>query len=264
MNRNKYQRLSIEEKEIIRKMTINGKSLNEIKKITGLGKTTLYYNVKDIKPRQWRKLIVNLTDDKIGELIGAFAGDGSYYYAKFTGNYRIRYTLCFSRDMEYAKYLIDLLKSLNLNPFLFKREHQNALDICVNSLDYINFIKKFLEWEGKKTYSIRLKKNLDEYDNDFLKGFSKGLMDTDGYVEVSNVSCGCTSERLIRNLAEIFDKFDIKYKITLKKREPLRKNLFLIRVYRASLEKYKKTIGFSNPYKLQKLNSILKNGDTRI
>lgn len=267
MNRNKFQRLNQEERENIRKMTLDGKSLNKITKLTGLGKTTIYYNVKDLKPRQWRKLIVSLPDEKIGELMGAFAGDGSYYHAGYLkGNchHNIRYSLCLSRDMEYAMYLIDLLKKLNLNPFLYKKLKENAMDISLNSKEYIRFIHEFLEWDDVRSHSIRLKFSVENYNQDFIKGFARGLMDTDGFVEVSNVSCGSTSERLIKNLAEIFDKSRLRYKISVKIRAPLRKNLFLIRVYRDSLEDYKKTIGFSNPYKLQKLNKILNNGVAEI
>lgn len=267
MTRNKFQRLNQEERENIRKMTLDGKSLNKITKLTGLGKTTIYYNVKDLKPRQWRKLIVSLPDKKIGELMGAFAGDGSYYHAGYLkGNchHNIRYSLCISRDMEYAMYLMDLLKKLNLNPFLYKKLKENAMDISLNSKEYISFIHEFLEWDDVRSHSIRLKFSVKNYNPDFIKGFARGLMDTDGFVEVSNVSCGSTSERLIKNLAEIFDKFRLRYKISVKIREPLRKNLFLIRVYRDSLEDYKKMIGFSNPYKLQKLNKILNNGVAEI
>lgn len=262
MNRNKYQRLSKEEKESIKNMTLEGKSLNKIAMLTGFEKTTIYYNVKDLKPRQWRKLMVNLPDEKIGELMGAFAGDGSYYhpgYLKGNCKHNIRYSLCLSRDMEYAKYLIELLKKLNLNPFLFKKPKENAMDISLNSKEYYIYIKQFLEWDEVRSHSIRLKNNLDWYSDEFIIGFTRGLMDTDGYVEISNVSCGSTSERLIKNLAQIFDKFGLRYKISIKKREPKRKNLFLIRVYRNSLQDYNKIIGFSNKYKLEKLKKILEN-----
>lgn len=267
MNRNKFQRLNQQEKESIRKMTLKGNSLNEITKITGLGKTTVYYNVKDLKPRQWRKMIINLPEEKIGELIGAFAGDGSYYHAGYLkGNchHNIRFSLCLSRDMEYAEYLISLLRKLNLNPFLIKKIKENGIDISLHSKDFINFIKKYVQWDDVRSHSIRLKQDLKNHNPDFIIGFARGLMDTDGFVEVSNVSCGSTSERLIINLSEIFDKFGIKYKISIKKREPLRKNLFLIRVYRDSLENYKDIIGFSNPYKSKKLRVILKNGVAEI
>lgn len=266
--KNKYQRLSKKEKETIKKMTLDGKSLNQIVNLTGFGKTTIYYNIKDLKPRQWRKLIINLPEEKIGEIIGAFAGDGSYYYSKNKnggGKHVIRYSLSISRDMQYVEYLINLLKKLNLNPFLYKKEKENALDIAVNSKELIDFIHTFLCWEDKRTYSIRLIKELDKYNEDFLKGFVRGLMDTDGYVEVSNVSCGVVSKGLIKNLAQILDKFNLKYKLSTKIREPLRRNLFLIRIYRNSLDKYYNLIGFSNLYKLEALKRIIKiNGTTRI
>jgi hypothetical protein len=81
--------------------------------------------------------------------MGAFAGDGSYYhlgYGNGGGSHHVRFSLSISRDMQYAEYLIDLLKRLNLNPFLFKKEKENAMDVAVNSQDFIEFIKKFLIW----------------------------------------------------------------------------------------------------------------------
>jgi hypothetical protein len=261
MMRKKNSRLTKEEKEFIKKMTLDGKSLRQISKIMDLEITTIYYQVRKFKPKQKKDFIINLPDKKIGELMGAFAGDGSYYYSNHgrSGHHIIRYSLCLSRDMNYAKYLIDLLRKLNLNPFLSKKERDNGMDLGVSSISYINFIKKFLEWDEVRSHSIRLKENINRYSEDFLRGFARGLMDTDGYVEISNVSCGSTSERLIKNLSQIFDKFGLGYKISVKKREPLRKNLFLIRVYRDSLKNYNKSIGFSNDYKLKKLKKILEN-----
>lgn len=271
MNRNKNSRLSKGEKEKIRKMTLEGKSLNQIVKLTGLGKTTIYYNVKDLKPRQWRKLIVNLNSEQIGKLIGAFAGDGSYYYSRKKnggGNHKIRYSLCFSMDMDYAKYLIKLLKKLNLNPFISCRDESkgNKVEVGVTSKEYLEFIRKFVSWEGKRTYSIGLKNKIEDYDKDFLRGFVRGLMDTDGYIEISNVSCAVVSENLIKSLAQILDLFGLRYKLTKKKRVPPQKDIFLIRIYRDSLEKYHELFGFSNKYKLESLNKIInkKNGSTRI
>ncbi len=267
MNRKKYQRLSYEEKELLRKLTIEGKSLNKISQITGLGKTTIYYHVKDLKPRQWRKLIVDLNDNRIGELMGAFAGDGSYYYSRHKksggGRHIIRYSLSISKDREYAKHLKYLLIRLNLNPFLCYGKYTNSMEVRVHSKEYLKLIKKYLVWEDKRTYSIRLKNKLESYSEDFIKGFVRGVMDTDGFVEPYNVSCGCTSEKLILNLAEIYDKFKIIYKLTRKKRMPERKDLFLIRVKKESLIDYFNLFGFSNKYKLDSLKKCLKRHGAR-
>ena len=264
MNRNKYQRLSKEEKEFIKQKTLEGKSLRKLAKLMNLGITTIYYHVRKFKPKQTKEFLINLPEEKIGEIMGAFAGDGSYYY--WVGHHTIRFSLSISRDMQYAKYLMDLLRQLNLNPFLFKKEKENAMDIAVHSKSFIEFIRKFLVWEGKKSPSIRLKYDLNKYGEDFLKGFVRGLMDTDGYVEVSNVSCASISERLIKNLLEIFDKFELKYKFSIRIKKLPQKNIFLVRVYRCSLEDYRDLFGFANKYKFDKLKWILnkKNGASRI
>lgn len=267
--RKKNQRLTEDEKMLLKKLTLEGDSLSIIMKKTGLGKTTIHYNVKKYKARQKKELINNLSDEKVGQLMGAFAGDGSYYYWPWKidrgGLHRVKYNLSLKTDLNYALHLFGLLRQLNLNPFISKRIKKNLAELCVNSQAYIEFIREFLIWEGKRTYSIRLKQGLDKYSEEFLKGFVRGLMDTDGYVEVSNVSCGCTSRRLMKNLAAILDKFDLKYKWSVKKREPLRRDLYLIRIYRNSLESYHKIIGFSNKYKLKSLEKILmKNGAARI
>lgn len=260
MERKKFERITTNQKEILKKLALEGKSLNEINKETGMPKTTIYYHVKKYKPRQWRSIIVRLSDNEIGELMGAFAGDGSYCLSMHGRSYhhKIRYSLSLLKDYKYALHLIRLLKKLNLNPHLCKKEKGNGLEVLVHSKPYLNFIREFLEWSGKKTYSVHLKKDVSKSNSDFLRGFARGLMDTDGFVEISNVSCGCTSKMLIKNLTEIFDKFEIRYKLTKRKREPNRRDLFLVRVYRDSLERYKDLIGFSNEYKSIALKKILK------
>ncbi len=65
MDRNKYQRLSNGNKAIIRNLALCGESLNNISRLTGLGKTTIYYNTKDLKPRQWRRIRLNLSEIRL-------------------------------------------------------------------------------------------------------------------------------------------------------------------------------------------------------
>jgi hypothetical protein len=255
MKRKKNIRLTRDEIEIIKNMTLQGKSLRNISSETGIGLTTIYYQVRKFKPKERKEFIINLSNEKIGELVGAFAGDGSYYKGN-TGHHKVKYTLSLKDDYNYGVYIGSLLKKLNLNPFLFKREKYNSIDVTINSLSFINLIKQYVDWKEKKGHSIELKENIGKYSKDFLIGFARGLMDTDGYVEVSNVSCASISEKLIKNLMEIFDIFNIEYKYSIKERKN-RKDLFLVRVHRKSLEKYKKVIGFNNEYKLVKLNKIL-------
>ena len=175
------------------------------------------------------------------------------------GEYKIRYHLSLKDDYDYAQHLKYLLIKMNLNPHLYKVENQGVLELSVSSKPFILFIKNYLNWNGKKTYSVCLKENITSYSEDFIKGFVRGLMDTDGYVEVSNVGIMCVSQDLIKNLRDIFDFFDIKYKFSIKVFKIKRKDGHLVRVYRDSLEKYNYLFGFSNKYKQEKLNKILNN-----
>lgn len=265
MLRKKNQRLSSEEILLIRNLTLEGKSLNYLSNLIGVDKTTIYYQVRKFKSRIKKEFNpTGLTDYQIGELIGAFAGDGSYTYLLNDKNdvrkgaqHRIRYHLSLKDDYLYALYLRDLLIKLNLNPHLYKRESNGTIDVAISSRLFIDLIREYLIWEGKKTYSVRLKNNLSSYSDDFLKGFVRGLMDTDGYVEISNPGITCVSQQLIRDLRSIFDKYKIDYKYSIRKHNDHRRNGHLVRVYRGSLDDYQKLFGFSNSYKSEKIRGIL-------
>lgn len=262
----KNQRFSSQEILLIKNLTENGQSLNHISRVLNVGKPTIYYQVRKFKPRLRKDFIVNINEFQIGELIGAFAGDGSYVYRlrdkqdlKKGGQYIIRYHLSMKDDLQYAEYLKNILIQMNLNPHLYKRESNGTLELTLSSKSFILFIKKYLIWDGKKTYSVCLKENIKDYSDEFIRGFVRGLMDTDGYVEISNVGIMCVSGDLIKNLRDIFDSLGIKYKFSIKIFKEKRKDGHLIRVYRDSLGNYNSLFGFSNKYKQEKLNKILNN-----
>ena len=260
----KYQRFSEKDKLLIKKLTEKGESLKKVSELFNTGKSAIYYQTRKFRPRIKKEFISNLNEFKIGELIGAFAGDGDYFHRKYDKNnsskssdYRITYYLTFSKEKEYALYLISMLKSLNLNPHLYS--NKSVFIIVVKSKEYAEFIKNYIIWDKNKTLSIRLKKRITEFSEEFLEGFARGLMDTDGFVESSNVSCACASEKLIDNLEQILSYFNIKYKRSIKFRAAPRSSLHLIRVYADSLERYHNLIGFSNNHKINSLNKILSN-----
>jgi hypothetical protein len=260
----KFHKISDNDLGTIKKLVLNGESLNNISKLTGFNKSTIYYHSKKFKQKVDRNVYLErITLEQLGELIGAFAGDGSYYHQiynplkKNSTHHKIRYHLSLKSDRDYANHLYKIIKTINLNPFLITNKNYGRLDISFNSKYFINILKEYLVWDKNKTLSIRLKNEIQNYSLEFLKGFSRGLMDTDGYVEISNVSCACISERLIKNLTQIFDLLSIRYKWS-EKRNQNKQTLFLVRVYRDSLESYLMNIGFSNPYKLTSSRNILK------
>ncbi|MBI2508279.1 hypothetical protein HYV89_04990 [Candidatus Woesearchaeota archaeon] len=263
MNRNKYKRLSQEEKDGIKEFTLKGKSLRQVSKILGIGITTIYYHVRKFKPKQFKKMEITLKDFQLGELIGSFVGDGNFYYDRNgrSRRYVIRYYLSYEDDRPYSRYLVKLLKNMNLNTRVLCRKNQgrlSSIEIRIYSKEFYNLLREYITWEGIKTYSVRLLRGINDYSEDFLKGFIRGLMDTDGFVENYNLSLGVTSKPLILNFEDILSKFDIQYKLTIRKRDSTRKDLFLCRIHRVSLELYRDLFGFSNPRKMNGLLNILK------
>ena len=132
-----------------------------------------------------------------------------------------------------------------------------SIPIKIPPTKFINFIKEYLTWGSDKTYTIKLKKKLSEYSDEFLCGFARGLMDTDGFLNSGNVACACISKELMNNLAEIFTKFNMDITRTSLDRGGNTRRLYFVRVRSKSLTEYSKFIGFSNSHKINSLNNIL-------
>ncbi len=211
----------------------------------------------------------------IGQIIGAFAGDGCYSKGKTKRGIKhfIRFCLSYEKDVDYKNYLFLIFQKMNLNPRVHIKKYRDklsAFEIRICSIKFIEFIKNYLYWDDtigsiqrfknskKKTYSVHLKYPLENYSNLFLIGFARGLMDTDGFVESKGVACGVVSEKLIFNLNDILIKVGIIPKVTIQNRKFPRKNLFLLRVSNNNLDNYLNKIGFSNLRKKRELLQILK------
>jgi len=148
---------------------------------------------------------------------------------------------------------------MGLNPkkyTLMNKGKPSVLELRTSSVNFIRFIKEYLVWQDKKTYSVQLKKDI-KLSNDFIFGFARGLMDTDGYVESHGVACEVTSPNLINNLKNIVSIIKINPKITVRKRKN-RKDLHRLRISKGYLKTYQKYIGFSNPRKSKKVLEILR------
>ena len=206
----------------------------------------------------------------MGELVGAFARDGNYYHDTCgkCSKHLVRYFLSLKNDYEYGKYLKSKLEDLGFKVQIYKKKERagiTSFEIRTCSINFIKLLKEYVTWFGNKTYSVRLKKEIKEYDKTLLFGFARGLMDTDGYVETSAVACACTSECLINNLGKIFTEIGITPKITVRvrKREN-RRDLYKVRVKKEDLEIYQKHTGFSNPRKKELLLNILNKKSSKV
>ncbi|MFH1376650.1 MAG: LAGLIDADG family homing endonuclease [Candidatus Woesearchaeota archaeon] len=246
----------------IKKLSNIGLSLRSIQNLTNTSLSTIQYHVNRKSDRKRIKQIKLPSSDFVkGELIGAFAGDGSYFHDKSRrgGNHNIRFYLSYRDDKKYVEYLSSILKDMGLSVSLYTTKFMgkpSCLYISTRSVELLKFIQTDLCWEKPKTYSVRLRKD-KEHSKDFLCGFARGLMDTDGFVESCSVACGSVSNELIEDLKDILFKIDIVPKITVKRRGGNQKDLYLLRIPSRYLKSYFENIGFSNPRKNKRLIEIL-------
>ena len=64
-------------------MLNEGRSLNRISRQLSLNKSTVYYHYRKIFGKKTKDVnIAYVSDNKIGEFVGAFAGDGCYFKGK--------------------------------------------------------------------------------------------------------------------------------------------------------------------------------------
>ncbi|MFQ6056962.1 MAG: LAGLIDADG family homing endonuclease, partial [Methanosarcinales archaeon] len=193
-------------KEVI-ELIQRGVSINNISKQTGFAKSTIYHHYKKIKGKRFKEIKLNFkNENELGEFLGIFSGDGyfrkdkNYHYTTriYTGYYESDY-------VEYLKRKLHIW--FNKKPQIFHVKYENRISCVVFSYDskkiYL-LLKKYLDWEGKKAYTIKLKK-LDLNNKEFNIGFLRGLIDTDGnfYAPKRRISFAAVSDNLIRQVNKI-------------------------------------------------------------
>lgn len=188
----------------------NGLSINKIIDKTGLGKSTIYYHYKKIRGRKTKKVEFKFkNNEELGEFLGIFAGDGSFYRGE-KHHYNIRiYTGYYEKGyIEYLKKV--LVKWFCKKPHVYKHKYMNkisALRFSYDSKEIYLLLKEYLFWEGKKTYTIKLK-NFDINSKDLNLGFLRGLIDTDGnyYAPKRRLSFSTVSKELSQQVQNIMVK----------------------------------------------------------
>lgn len=233
-------RLSAETKNRILHLSKNGFSLNKISGVLHLSKTTIYYHTRKQKGKRFFRIKINESDDeKIGEFIGIFTGDGYYFLDR---KYEHRIKIFFSKnEAKVAKYYSSVFKFLfNKKPRIYKIKNIIILEII--SKDVINFIRKFLIWKGKKSRTVHLvNNNLSEK---LMIGFLRGLIDSDGYVrkERKEIYFGTVSKNLLNNFIESLKRFDFKFKIYQQRKSRGAKIFYKVRLTNNEVTRFCKLI----------------------
>ncbi len=183
----------------------------------------------------------------MGEFLGIFSGDGSFYKSKgchysvriYTGSYEIGYIQYLNKK---------LIKWFNKKPHIYYTKYKNSFSATIFHYDskviYL-LLKEYLNWENKKTYSIRLK-DLKLEDKEFNLGFLRGLIDTDGnyYHPKRRLSFSTTSKELYLQVDKI-----IKYNLDMSPNFHIYKKVNRSDLYTVSLhvEKARKAITLIKP-----------------
>lgn len=213
------KRLNNKTKERLIQLIKEGNSMYKTSKELKITKSLVHYYCKknDIGNRI-KYPIFNRTKSEVeGEIIGAFAADGNSYITR-NKCYNITFYLG-GNETEYVRKFSLLLESFfNKKPYIYKCK-KNVFYVRYRSKAIYNFMKEYLDWIGKKTYSVKLR----AMDNEgFLKGFIRGYFDCDGYSNKKYKAismCGVSASMMnqVRDILVIFG-FSPKYYIHHEKR----------------------------------------------
>ncbi len=134
-----------------------------------------------------------------GYIIGFYVGDGNIFIKQKKGIYRLRYFLGLN-EKPVQKALLDILNKICKSIRTYKDE-DNTFVIEIHSKQLIEFIQKTASKDGLKNIS---------QDEDFLKGFVEGLIDSDGYVQRNYTEITTANSNLKKCLIKIAERFGIK------------------------------------------------------
>jgi len=212
-----------------------GKSLNSIVKLTGIGKSTIYYHFRKIKGRTIKQVKFNFNDEHLGEFCGIFAGDGYSFYHKKHGAYNVSFFFNNISENRYASELGELFHHLfGKPPLKMVRYDTNVVVLRYQSKAIYDLLNKYIEWDrthitiypdGKKicrkSHTVNLKQ--DTYSNSFKIGFIRGSIDSDGHINAGRrrAMFASASRFLATTIRKFLDELNIEcYYNTIKSNRP--------------------------------------------
>lgn len=239
------RRLTQKERSLIKELSKRGLSINKICNKLHLKKSVVYYWFRKYVHKKNNKVKINYTlEEEIGEIIGAFAGDGNYYFDPRNYSYKIRFYLSPDEGKYAEKLSLKINKLFNKKPRIYKYSYIIIVEII--SKDAANFLKNYLSWKKSKTHTVQLIRPTSKYSINFLKGFCRGLFDTDGWVTKNNLMISCVSDNLMEDLSYSLKSFSIQHKLTQWKRIDEPNPVKAITLDKQNTIKYFHLIGTSN------------------
>lgn len=175
-------------------------------------------------PQKSHRKIIRIPSESIelAELMGIIAGDGG-----INNDWQLVISLNSIKDLEYAKYVHQLLKNLfNIEVAVRKRPKQNTLVLVCSSINLLDFLVSKGAIKGNKILGGINVPLWIQGNSRYEKAFVKGLVDTDGCLYIhkhitkgklrKNIGFCFTncSEKLLNAVADILSKFKIKPHVT--------------------------------------------------
>jgi len=238
--------LSCVELEEIESLISKGVSLNDMAKILDRSKTTIYYHFRKIRGKTISPVEVRLKDDVLlGEFIGLFAGDGSYYKMP---NYKYTIRLHFNKTEDnYVRLLIDqvLVHLFGKPPMIFQQE--NRINLCYYSKNIYSLILDFLKWNSNepKTYSVGLR--TFNHSRNFYIGFVRGSVDSDGHISPKSISFATVSPELKCSIEFALTSLEFDFRTHLYKEKRMnRRDIYHISLFSKDFERFHDVVGPRN------------------
>lgn len=195
------------------------KSLNHIVKETHVGKTTIYYYMKKIKGIKHVPICIDYSNlERIGEIVGFFAGDGQYCHFGQSYDWRIRFFFNEKEIVVINHYLSAIEKLTGKRSPIIAGPSIKILQ--VHSKKFCDFILEYVKFGSKKTRTIELKHKKLLNNRNFTRGFLRGLVDSDGYVRKGRreIYFGSVSPNLAKDFIRGLRLFGLNYKLYVQKR----------------------------------------------
>ena len=200
--------------------------------------TTIYYHYRKNGGRKMRppSFNRNTNQELIGEFIGLFAGDGHLQIDDST------YKTFFYFNKNEKTFVDELTRSVfvplfNKSPLV--RLRGNRWDCCYYAKCLHQLIKKYLRWnpDRAKTYTVQLRKT--NHGLDFMRGFLRGSVDSDGYISPKMISFATVSRGLQENISYFLRNFGIVHSVRrYREKRPNRVDIYHIVVWRKDHQKF--------------------------
>ncbi len=196
----------------------SGSSLRKLKDKYNYSVGNLHYHLKKKNVLRNNGIVHSIKSDNqllIGAFIGLWAGDGSKFIDRSAHTIKVH----INKNQEE---LIQFIENMIFELFFKKISHTaeektNQCTIRFFSKFIYNFIDEYLDYRKNKKLTVKLKKNLNDLDEFFLKGFLLGVTLSDGYFKDRFVFSSI-SKGLIRDVFLILCKFGFDPRITIQDR----------------------------------------------